>query len=142
MQPSPPKTTSILPEPPAPTKAKQGAHGRLIALVTVVAGVLLVAGVVTIAIVLTTTGDGKKSNSSDTLRSVAGAYAAAFASSPPLTVATYDSCAQLLAARESSGPLSRAGRRRQRARAESRRSGRPLPEPRRLAAGRARLRDG
>ena len=67
------------------------------------AGVLLVAGVVTIAIVLTTTTDGKKNNHSDS-PGVAGAYAAAFASSPPLTVATYDDCAQLLAARESSGP--------------------------------------
>ena len=104
MLPSPPKkATSILPEPPAPTKAKQGAHGRLIAIVAGVAGVLLVAGVVTIAIVLTTTSDGRKNNHSDS-PGVAGAYAAAFASSPPLTVATYDDCAQLLAARESSGP--------------------------------------
>ena len=93
MQPSPPKTTSILPEPPAPTKAKHGARGRLIG--GLVAGVLLVAGVVTIAIVLTTRTDGKKNNHSDT-PGVAGAYAAAFASSPPLTVATYDDCAQLL----------------------------------------------
>ena len=67
------------------------------------AGVLLVAGVVTIAIVLATTTDSKKNNRSDT-PGVAGAYAAAFAASPPLTVATYNDCAQLLAARESSGP--------------------------------------
>ena len=87
MQPSPPKTTSILPEPPAPTKAKHGAHGRLIG--GLVAGVLLVAGVVTIAIVLTTKTDGQKNNRSDS-SGVAGAYAAAFAASPPLTVATYD----------------------------------------------------
>ena len=59
---------------------------------------MLVAGVVTIAIVLTTTSDGQKNNRSDS-PGVAGAYAAAFAASPPLTVATYDSCAQLLAAR-------------------------------------------
>ena len=76
------------------------------------AGVLLVAGAVTIAIVLTTTSDGKKNNRSDT-PGVASAYAAAFAASPPLTVATYDSCAQLLAARESSGPCpARGGARR------------------------------
>ena len=77
MQPSPPKTTSILPEPPAPTKAKHGAHGRLIALC--LAASVLVAGVVTIAIVFTTSS-GKKDNRSDS-PGVAGAYAAAFASS-------------------------------------------------------------
>ena len=58
MLPSPTKTTSIVPEPPAPTKAKHRAHGRLIG--GLVAGVLLVAGAVTIAIVLTTTSDEKK----------------------------------------------------------------------------------
>ncbi len=101
MLPSPPKkTTSILPE-HTNTQAKDGAHGRLIG--GLVAGALLVAGVITIAIVLTTTSDGQKNNRGDT-PGVAGAYAAAFASSPPLTVATYDDCAQLLAARESSGP--------------------------------------
>ena len=69
MHPSPPKTTSILPEPPAPTKAKHGAHGRLIG--GLVAAVLLVAGVVTIAIVLTKS-DGQKNNRSDS-PGVAGA---------------------------------------------------------------------
>ena len=101
MLPSPPKkATSILPEPPAPTKATHGGHGRLIG--GLVAAAVLVAGVVTIALVLTRS-DGQKNNRSDS-PGVAGAYAAAFAASPPLTVATYDSCAQLLAARESSGP--------------------------------------
>ena len=98
---SPTKATSILPEHQPDTPAKAGGHGRLIALC--VAAAVLVAGVVTIAIVLTTTTDSKKDNRSDS-PGVAGAYAAAFASSPPLTVATYDDCAQLLAARESSGP--------------------------------------
>jgi hypothetical protein len=128
MQPSPPKTTSILPEPPAPTKAKDGGQGRLTG--GLVAGVLLVAGVVTIAIVLTTTSDGKKHNHSDT-PGVAGAYAAAFASSPPLTVATYDGCAQLLAARESSGPCP--------ARAGADNAPRRIKE---LRGGRCRSRDG
>ena len=90
MLPSPTKPTSIVPEPPAPTKAKHGAHGRLVGLV---AGVLLVAGVVMIAIVLTTSSDGRKNNRRDS-PGVAAASAAAFASSPPLTVATYDDCAQ------------------------------------------------
>ena len=73
MLPSPTKATSILPEPPAPSKAKHGVHGRLIG--GLVAGVLLVAGAVTIAIVLTNSSDGKKSNRSDS-PGVAAAYAA------------------------------------------------------------------
>ncbi len=126
MLPSPTKATSILPE-RTDTPAKTGGHGRLIG--GLVAGVLLVAGVVTIAIVLTNSSEkGDRSDSPG----VAGAYAAAFAASPPLTVATYNDCAQLLAARdESSGPCP--------ARAGADNAPRRIKE---LRGGRCRSRDG
>ena len=90
------------------------------------AGVLLVAGVVTIAIVLSTTSDGQKNNHSDS-PGVAAAYAAAFASSPPLTVATYNDCAQLLAARDAILRASKDGVTRQQLRTLLRRDGELVP---------------
>lgn len=102
MPPSPTKTTSILPahhqhkDTPATILLKSTGR-RFVALCV---GAVLVAGVVAIAL----TVDGNDRNNKSDSPDVAGAYAAAFASSPPLTVATYASCAELLAGREAPSP--------------------------------------
>ena len=99
---SPPKTTSILLEhhqqKDTPATILLKSTGRKF--VALCVGAALVAGVVAIALTVEGNDRNDKSDSPD----VAGAYAAAFASSPPLSVATYASCAELLAGREASSP--------------------------------------